>query len=328
MSPAPRSDWRPGAPLETLKKRAQLLKGLRAFFDARGVMEVDPPLLSRAAAPDVHLRSLSVEVQRPGVGSERRWLPTSPEYPIKRLLCAGLGDCYALGHVFRDGDESSRHQPEFMMLEWYRLGLDLDAIMDETAALLGEMLPGWRVERHRYDELFAEFAGIKEAYEAPASVFRQAMEAAGKSVAGVDAEDRLLWRQLVLTEIIEPRLAERELVFVWGWPVEEAALAALSADGRMALRFEVYAGGLELANGYQELREAGAYRRRFTAWNAERRARGLPEMPVDEALLAALEDSGGLPACAGVALGVDRLLMAQLGENDIRRVVPFAFGEA
>ncbi len=328
MSPAPRSDGRPGASLETLKKRAQLLKGLRAFFDARGVMEVDPPLLSRSAAPDVHLHSLSTVVRRPGTGAERRWLPTSPEYPLKRLLCAGLGDCYALGHVFRDGDESSRHQPEFMMLEWYRLGFDLEAIMDETTALLREMLPGWQAERYRYDELFADFAGIEGAYDAHASAFRQAMEAAGKSVAGVDENDRILWRQLVLTEIIEPQLAERDLVLVWGWPAEEAALAALSADGRMALRFEVFARGLELANGYEELRLADDYRARFAAWNAERQARGLPEMPVDEALLAALEAADGLPACAGVALGVDRLLMVQLGETDIRRVVPFAFGDA
>ncbi len=318
----PRVDWRPTASRETLQKRAQLLQTLRAFFYARDVLEVETPLLSAAAAPDVHLRSLSTRVRRPGVGAETRWLPTSPEYPLKRLLCAGYGDVFSLGAVFRDGDESSRHQPAFTLLEWYRVGFDLHAIMDETQALLEAVLGQRPVQRLRYDALFERFAGVQNAYDAPAEVFRAVLEAAGKSVAGVDADDRALWRQLVLTEIIEPQLAAQGMVFVWGWPQDEAALAALSPEG-YALRFEVYVNGMELANGYEELREANAYAARFARWNGERRAQGLPEMPVDERLLAALEEAGGLPASSGVALGVDRLVMAAVGANSIDEVVAF-----
>ncbi|HIQ40282.1 MAG TPA: EF-P lysine aminoacylase GenX [Sulfurivirga caldicuralii] len=327
MSHAPRDDWRPTATQAALQKRARILADLRAFFHARGVMEVEVPMLSAAAAPDVHLRSLSTWVHRPGVGAQRRWLPTSPEYPLKRLLCAGYGDVYALGKVFRDGDESRRHQPEFTLLEWYRLGFDLQAMMDETAALLQAILGPQPVLRLRYDELFARFAGIESAYTAEAGVFRRALTAAGKEIAGVDPEDTLLWRQLVLTEIIEPQLAAHGVVFVWGWPREEAALAALSPEG-YALRFEVYVAGMELANGYEELREATAYAQRFAQWNRTRRRLGRPEMPVDARLLEALQANGGLPACSGVALGVDRLVMAALGVEDIEAVVAFPVARA
>ncbi len=327
MSAVPKADWHPSASLETLRKRAQLFQTLRTFFYARQVLEIDPPMLSQAAAPDVHLDALSVGVFRPGIGREARWLPTSPEYPLKRLLCAGYGDVFSLGPVFRDGDESDRHQQMFTLLEWYRLAHDLHAIVAETEQLLRQILPGWTVEYYRYDELFREFADIAHAYEAPAAVFRQALEDAGKQIAGVEAAARALWRQLVLTEIIEPQLAKRDLVFVWGYPAEEAALAGLSSQG-YALRFEVYARGLELANGYEELQAAEAYQSRFEAWNHQRRVQGKPEMPVDQHLLAALEQCGGLPACSGVALGVDRLLMVQLGMKDIRQVVPFDMARA
>ena len=301
-----------------------MLQRLRAFFDARDVLEVEAPLLYPAAAPDVHLRSLSVEVSRPGRGCETFWLPTSPEYPLKRLLCAGYGDVYSLGRVFRDGDESARHLPEFTLLEWYRLDFDLQAIMDEANALLDAVLPPVSTLRLRYDELFARFAGIDNVYGAPAETFRAVLARAGKDVRGVAPEETVLWRQLVLTEIIEPQLAEAGRVFVWGWPAEEAALAALDPeDDRIALRFEVYVQGMELANGYQELREAEAYRARFEAWNGLRQQAGLPEMPLDEALLRALEETGGLPFCSGVALGVDRLVMLATGESDIRRVNAF-----
>lgn len=327
MSAAPKADWRPSATRETLQKRAQLLQTLRAFFYARDVLEVEAPLLSQAAAPDVHLDSLVTHVRRPGVGEETRWLPISPEYPLKRLLCAGYGDVFSLGKVFRDGDESSRHQPEFTLLEWYRLGVDLQGIMAETAALLTQVLPELLVTTYRYDTLFKTFAGVEKAYSAPPETFRAVLDAAGKAIAGVDAGDRVLWRQLVLTEVIEPQLAKQGLVFVWGYPQEEAALAALSTEGH-ALRFEVYVHGMELANGYEELRAAEDYAARFAAWNQQRQAQGKPVMPIDVHLLAALEASGGLPACSGVALGVDRLLMVQLGIEDIRKVQAFEIGRA
>jgi len=324
MSPAP-SEWHPTASLDILKERARLLDAVRAFFSARQVLEVETPLLSAAAAPDVHLNSLCVRVHRPGVGEERRWLPTSPEYPLKRLLCAGYGDVYSLGRVFRDGDESRRHQPEFTLLEWYRLGFDLPQIMAETAELLLTLLPEAGVpDFFSFDELFARFAGIENAIHAPAEAFRAVLRAAGVDIAGVAPHERALWRQLVLTEVIEPQLAERMLVFVYGYPAQEAALAALHPHcPQTALRFEVYWRGMELANGYEELQSAADYRARFQRWNAARAAQGRLPMPLDERLLAALEESGGLPACSGVALGFDRLVMAATGAGRIDEVIAF-----
>ena len=329
MSPAP-SEWRPSASYDTLKKRAHLLDAVRAFFSARDVLEVETPLLARAAAPDVHLDSVAARLHRPGVGVETRWLPTSPEYPLKRLLCAGYGDVYALGKVFRDGDESRRHQPEFTLLEWYRLGHDLPQIMAETAELLMHLLPEAGVpEFFSFQELFARFSGIKDPFSAPSEAFQRVLTARGIDIAGVEAHERLLWRQLVLTEVIEPQLAERALVFVHGYPAEEAALAALHPHRpQQALRFEVYWQGMELANGYEELREASAYRSRFAQWNAARTTQGKPAMPVDAALLAALDESGGLPACSGVALGFDRLVMAATGAEQIDEVVAFPVARA
>ncbi|SIN73618.1 lysyl-tRNA synthetase, class 2 [Sulfurivirga caldicuralii] len=323
MSPAP-SDWRPSASLETLKKRAQLLEAVRAFFSTRGVLEVETPLLSAAAAPDVHLDSVPARLHRPGIGEETRWLPTSPEYPLKRLLCAGYGDVYALGKVFRDGDESRRHQPEFTLLEWYRLDYDLPQIMAETAELLQHLLQRGVPDFFTFDELFARFAGIQDPFSAPAEAFRAVLADRGIDIAGVAPHERGLWRQLVLTEVIEPQLAARELVFVYGYPAQEAALAALHPhDPHRALRFEVYWHGMELANGYEELRDAKIYRQRFEQWNAARAAAGKRPMPLDTHLLAALEASGGLPPASGVALGFDRLVMAATGAACIDAVIAF-----
>ncbi len=328
MSPAP-SDWRPSASLDTLKKRAQLLEAVRAFFSACDVLEVETPLLSAAAAPDVHLDSVPAQLNRPGVGKATRWLPTSPEYPLKRLLCAGYGDVYSLGKVFRDGDESRRHQPEFTLLEWYRLDFDLPQIMAETVELLQRLLQTGVPDFFSFAELFARFAGIQDPFSAPAEVFRAVLADHGIDIAGVAPEERTLWRQLVLTEVIEPQLAERELVFVYGYPAEEAALAALHPHNpHRALRFEVYWHGMELANGYEELQDAVSYRERFQQWNTERLAQGKPAMPVDDQLLAALEESGGLPACSGVALGFDRLVMAATGAASIDEVIAFPVARA
>ncbi|MGC9386611.1 MAG: EF-P lysine aminoacylase EpmA [Hydrogenovibrio sp.] len=315
---------------ERLKKRAQALQTLRAFFYARSVLEVDTPMLSAAATPDVHLHSLSSQVRWPGERAPRRlYWHTSPEYPMKRLLCAGSGDIFYLGKVFRDGDIGQRHQVEFTLLEWYRLGFDLEAIMAETVALVQTLLDDRPVEMISYEEAFAAYAGLEGIHNANAETCQACLNAHKvPKVVGVAADDKPLWEQLVLTEIIEPQLGQGRITCLYHYPARDAALAQIHPqDGRLARRFEVFVEGMELANGYQELQDAAEYQRRFQADLMRRDEAGLPQVPLDEALLQALAQQG-LPPCSGVALGVDRLLMARLGASDIRAVLPFAIEQA
>ncbi len=316
--------------IDHLKKRSQALKTLRAFFYARSVMEVDTPMLSASATPDVHLRSLATQVQVPGQADPSRfYLHTSPEYPMKRLLCAGSGDIFYLGKVFRDGDVSRRHQVEFTLLEWYRLGFDLPAMMDETVKVVQTLLGERAVEMISYEEAFAAYAGLDGIHDANAEKCQACLKAHQvPEIVGVDADDKPLWEQLVLTEVIEPQLGREKITCLYHYPSREAALAQIHPqDERLALRFEVFVDGMELANGYQELGDASEYRRRFETSLKQREDNHLPKVPLDEAMLTALA-SDGLPACSGVALGVDRLLMLAFQAEDIREVVPFAIEEA
>ncbi len=316
--------------IDHLKKRSQALKTLRAFFYARSVMEVDTPILSSAATPDLHLRSLSTQVQVPGEAAPRTfYLHTSPEYPMKRLLCAGSGDIFYLGKVFRDGDVSRRHQVEFTLLEWYRLGFDLRAMMDETVKVVQSLLGDRPVEMISYEEAFESYAGLEAVHDTGAKSCQACLaEHRVPEIVGVDADDKPLWEQLVLTEVIEPQLGRGKITCLYHYPSREAALAQLHPqDERLALRFEVFVDGMELANGYQELADADEYRRRFEADLTQRSENGLPNVPMDEALLSALAVDG-LPACSGVALGVDRLLMLAFQADDIRGVLPFSIEES
>ncbi|MGE4500888.1 MAG: EF-P lysine aminoacylase EpmA [Hydrogenovibrio sp.] len=316
--------------IDHLKKRSQALKTLRAFFYARSVMEVDTPILSSAATPDLHLRSLSTQVQVPGEADPRIfYLHTSPEYPMKRLLCAGSGDIFYLGKVFRDGDVSRWHQVEFTLLEWYRLGFDLRAMMDETVKVVQSLLGDRPVEMISYEEAFESYAGLEAVHDTDAKSCQACLaEHRVPEIVGVDADDKPLWEQLVLTEVIEPQLGRGKITCLYHYPSREAALAQLHPqDERLALRFEVFVDGMELANGYQELADADEYRRRFEADLAQRSENGLPNVPMDEALLSVLA-ADGLPACSGVALGVDRLLMLAFQADDIRGVLPFSIEES
>ncbi len=317
------SDWRPSCTLSALQARAGLLRRIRAFFDRQGVLEVDTPLLAPTTATDPHLHSLSVTLD-----GRQQYLQTSPEFAMKRLLAAGSGPIFQLGKVFR-ADESGRwHNREFTLLEWYRPGFDEHALMAEIEALVRESIgQGERLgpARHvRYRDLFRDELGVDPM---EASVDELASLASRRIDVGDLRQDRDGWLQLLFSHCIEPSL--RGLVFVEQFPASQAALAQLveDADGdAVARRFELYVDGVELANGYYELSDGDEQRRRFEQDNRQRRAVGLPEMPVDEALLAALHS--GLPACAGVALGVDRLLMLQLGAGHIHEVLPFPAGGA
>ncbi len=321
-------DWQPAAEPDILRLRARLLARLRTFFAEQGVLEVDTPALSAAATPSPALASFETCYHGPG-GKRRLYLHTSPEFPMKRLLAAGSGPIYQVCKVFRDGEAGRLHNPEFTLLEWYRPGFGATELMAETEALLRHLLAGIRslpaFRSITYRELFRRFAGV-DGLEATVAELRQALAGRGiEPPAGLPEDDPDPWRDLVLTTLVEPCL--EGAWFVCDYPASQAALARLrSDDPAVAERFELYLDGVELANGFVELGDAVEQRARFEAENAARSAAGLPEMPLDERLLAALE--AGLPDCAGIALGFDRLLMYAAGRADIREVLAFPFERA
>jgi lysyl-tRNA synthetase class 2 len=294
--------------LRALKARADVLATLRAFFAARGVLEVETPLLSRSTVTDPALSPLACG---------ERWLQTSPEYAMKRLLAAGSGPVFQVCKAFRSGEAGPRHNPEFTLLEWYRPGFSLRELIDEVAELVLQLLGDKPVEILSYRELFRRELDLDPHLAQPPELeacARQHLDYGG------GAESRDTWLDLLLSHVLEPRL--QGLVFVHDYPASQAALARLRRDGdvEVAERFELFVDGVELANGYRELTDPVEQRRRFEADNAVLAARGEAPRPLDEWLLAALES--GLPECAGVALGLDRLLMAKLGVSDIGGVIP------
>lgn len=313
-----------------LEKRSQLLQTVRAFFYVRNVCEVDTPLLSKAATPDVHLHSLHTQVQVPGFkNSQTYYLHTSPEYPMKRLLCHGSGDIFFLGKVFRDGDLSPRHQVEFTMLEWYRLNFSMFDLIAEVAGLLKSILGDLSVEQLTYQQAFKIYAGIDDIFSASAAQCQACLSRFKvPEIVGVDKDDKPLWEQLVLTEVIESQLGqtangENRITVLYHFPARDAALAQLSANNpNVAERFEVFINGMELANGYQELADAETYRERFSESLALREQCDLPTVPLDENLLQTLKEKP-LPDCSGVALGVDRLFLLQQGFKDIEQGIGF-----
>lgn len=323
--PAMRTDWRPTAAPDALRLRARLNATIRAFFAARGVLEVETPLLSRAGNTDPNIASFALDFSgRTDGAPRRRWLRTSPEFALKRLLAAGIGDCYELGRVFRDGEAGERHNPEFTMLEWYRLGWDHVRLVDETAALVHAALAlvdrRATLRRVSYRDLYREALGIDPMTDDDATL-RAALGDVRIDGEGLSRDD---WLDLLMTHRLQPTFDPDTLLAVLDYPASQCALARVRDDDPpVAERFELYFGPLELANGYHELRDADEQRLRFEADRARREARGDACPPTDAALLVAL--AHGLPACAGVALGVDRLLMAMTGSARIGDVLAFDF---
>lgn len=330
LSPGdPGATWRPCATPAVLRLRAALRGRVRAFFDATGALEVDTPALSAAAPADPALEPLATRVAaRPGAPC---FLQTSPEFPMKRLLAAGVGDCWQLARVFRDGERGRWHNPEFDLLEWYRVGWDHHELMDEVEALVTATLQAERAvlpaARWTYADAFRRFAGIDPLADDTGALRDAAARAGLGPVAGLADDDRDGWLHRLLADVVAPAFPGERPTFLYDWPASQAALARLDADdARVAQRFELYWGPLELANGFHELGDAGEQRARFDADNARRRVRGLAERPVDERLLAAL--AAGLPDCAGVALGFDRLVMVAAGAGHIDEVLAFPFERA
>lgn len=309
-------DWRPIASPEALKRRAELLQTIRGFFDERGVLEVQTPALASRTVTDVHLHSLTVT----GLATKRAgYLQTSPEFAMKRLLAAGAGPIYEIARVFRDGEMGPRHNLEFTMLEWYRPDFDHLRLIDEVDALLAATLATPAGERLTYAQAFERHLGI-DPHGARTAELRAIM--ARDEVRGLADDDRDGWLQLLFSTRIEPELGLERPCYILDFPASQAALAHVRHDAHpVAERFEVFVKGVELANGYREETDATELRSRFQADRAERGRRGLPEVAIDERLLAAHEH--GLPDCAGVALGFDRLAMLATGSSRIEDVLAF-----
>ena len=318
------TDWRPGAELETLQLRARLLARIRVFFAERRVLEVDTPALSRAGSTDPAIESFQTHWRGPGPETAL-YLQTSPEFFMKRLLAAGSGAIYQLCHVFRDGEWGRRHNPEFLLLEWYRPGMDHHALMDEIDALLATILRDIHdytpARRLTYRQWFLNETGL-DPWSDTVAAFRQFAESELASVPETMPTDELdPWLDLLVTHWLEP-LLDGSPLFIHDYPVSQASLARVRQQPQaVAERFELYFKGFELANGFHELTDADEQRRRFEDDNMARQQVGQDVIPMDEQLIAALH--GGLPDCAGVALGIDRLLMSITGLNNIDAAMPF-----
>lgn len=315
-------NWRPDATLETLKSRARLLQRTRAFFAQRSVLEVETPAISHSATTEPHLNSWQViSTLR---ADQKFYLHTSPELPMKRLLASGSGDIYQLCKVFREGEQGRRHNPEFTLLEWYRTGFDMPAMMADVEEYFTELLQDKLVHKAEFvswRQAFMDYANC-DPFNATTEELKQVFTSyTQQDVPGMGDED---WLDLIMSQVVEPQFNRDRLVFVTHFPASQASLARLNPDDyRLAERFEVFAGGLELANGFHELTDVNEQRQRIKHENQLRKQRGLPVVDVDEHFLAALEH--GMPDCSGVAVGFDRLVMLAAGITDIRQVMSFSF---
>ena len=320
-----RSDWRPTATLSTLRERARMLASLREFFAKRAVLEVDTPILSAAAVSDPQIESLATRVAgMPG----SRYLHTSPEYSMKRLLAAGSGDIFQVCKVFRDGERGRWHNPEFTLVEWYRLGFDDAALMTEVEALASKLLAPHRglepAERLTYAEALRRYAGVDAHADSETELERAAAAQGVAAPLGLDRDAKL---DLLMGLVVGPRLGRERPCFIVDYPASQASLARLKVGSpTVAARFEFYLDGIELANGFHELANADEQRARFVRDLATRRARGQVEPPVDERLIAAL--GSGMPDCAGVALGFDRLVATALGMDSLPEAISFSIDNA
>jgi lysyl-tRNA synthetase class 2 len=315
--------WRPSAALSVLRHRADIVQRIRRFFAERQVLEVETPALSHAASSEVHLQSMQVSAS----GMPNLYLHTSPELAMKRLLAAGSGDIYQICKVFRAGEHGSRHNPEFTLLEWYRVGFDMQALMQEVSDLLTSLLSHRLVAPPlslTYRQAFIEHAQVDPFTATPTQLQVAFQQHTGQDVAGVSDDD---WLDLILSFVVQPQLPKDRLVLIRDFPAPQASLAKLNAqDPELACRFEVFVAGLELANGFEELTDASEQQQRIEVEQARRQSAGLPCLPLDQHFLSALR--AGLPPCSGVAVGVDRIIMLASGQEQIGGVLSFEFERA
>lgn len=310
---------------QLITARMQLNRGIREFMQARNVAEVETPILSRFGNTDPAIESFVTQALLPSSAAgaqESRWLRTSPEFFHKRLLSLGSGDIFELAKVFRAGEVSPRHQPEFSMLEYYRLGFDEFDLMAEMGNLMQTLQAQfdqavWPIHQLRFDDWFQDQLAINVQIISPAQLLNIAKQHGAQSALDTDG-----CLDFLRSHVLEPALAPAAWTFVYDFPASQAALARLSDDRKHARRFELFGGGFELANGYFELCDAREQQLRFARDLEKRRQNAQSKVPVDTDLLGALKQ--GLPSCAGVAVGLDRLLMLLTAEKRIEDVLLFA----
>jgi len=324
------SSWQPSADLSMLRARARLLAQLRDFFAERDVLEVDTPVLSQHGVSDPHIDSIAAEFVPDGASvGDTMYLMSSPEYAMKRLLADGSGCIYQLAKAFRNGEAGRRHNPEFTMLEWYRVGFDLEQLMAEVAQLLDLLLlpalPDLDWQFLSYEQAFVQTLGVNPTLMSTAELQTLAQQHVDLSMP--EATPRDTWLDLLMSHCVEPALPPA--CFIFNYPASQSALARVAMDDnghQVARRFEVYVQGLELANGYHELTDAKEQAKRFAEDNQARLEMDKVEMTADLRLVAALEN--GLPDCSGVAMGLERILMLAHGKQDIAEVLAFDFSRA
>lgn len=313
-----KSNWRPAADIATLKLRAKILADIRTFFAKRNILEVETPLMCSAPVTDPFLDTLQIHYQN------KIWhLQTSPEYAMKRLLCAGSGSIYQLCKAFRSDEMGKHHHPEFSILEWYHLGFDHHDLMDEMDEFLQYVIQTKPAKKLSYQQLFEKYLNVN-----PHIIADEELKIITQTNCGIKGDDKLDrddYLNLLMTHSIEPQLDKDQPVFIYDYPASQAALAKIRQDNPpVAERFEVYIQSIELANGYHELTDATEQIKRFHQDIEKRKKLNLPIVPIDHYLLSAMEN--GLPDCAGVALGVDRLALIAAQKENLSDTMAFNHG--
>lgn len=321
------STWQTTLTWDNAKKRAKLLAKIRQFFSARDVVEVETPALSQGTVTDVNLDALTSQynflADSPISESDTLYLQTSPEFHMKRLLASGYGCIYQIAKAFRHEAYGNHHNPEFTMLEWYRIGFNQFDLMYEVDDLLQATIDSTEAQFTSYQDIFIQCVDIdplSASYEALALFIIEQKKAAEWLF---ESGDKDLLLQFIFSEIIEPKIGQQAPQFIYNFPVAQASLAKISEDdSRVAERFECYYQGVELANGFNELTDATEQQKRFEEDNLKRKQKGLSQRTIDDNFIDALKH--GLPQCSGVALGIDRLVMIALNVNNIQDIQSFS----
>ncbi|MFI3119930.1 MAG: EF-P lysine aminoacylase EpmA [Methylococcaceae bacterium] len=324
-----RQDWRPACSLELMRLRARMLADIRRFFADRSVLEVETPLLSHSIGTDPQLAFFTTEYCLPP-RRQTLFLQTSPEFAMKRLVAAGSGSIYQIGKAFRNGESGRFHNPEFTMLEWYRVGFDLFRLMDEIAELIEGLFSERSLQpshRRSYQEVFLAFTGLDPLVFSYPDYCAVANESDVPEAVDICGHDHALWLDFLFSHKVQPHLGENALCMVYGYPACQSSLARISAHNeRVTERVELFIDGVELGNGYYELTDAEEQSKRFDRELALRQQQELPVCVKDHRLIDAL--AAGLPDCAGMAIGLDRLLMLLSGSAAIDDVLSFPIGRA
>ncbi len=308
------NNWQPTASIQVLKKRSQILRKIREFFYAQNIIEVETPLLALYGVTDPYNDNFECYYY-----GKKYYLQTSPEYHLKRLLAAGTPDLFQLSKAFRNESSGKHHNCEFTILEWYRLGFDYQQLIVDVLNLVSKIMPNIKIAKFTYAELFKKYCNINP-FESTTEQLKY--YAITTKIVERDLQmDKDAWLSLIMSHCIEPKLrSEKKCVVIYDFPKSQASLAVI--DGDIAKRFEVYINGIELANGFEELLDYKEQELRFKSDNVQRLKESKSAMAIDKYFIDSLK--AGLPQCSGVALGVDRLIMAALDISDIKQVLSFS----